>query len=582
MINITLANFISSGNTSDDGAIKNLGDDLFMSGVTIKGSSPQKGGSNPVKPALIWNRGNNFIIKDSFIDNPGTFAGPARTIYNTGDYLTVDNLTLINPNRYGVDNFGNYFTLKNSYFINTIPNATSSMVCCPVQTQNGNHILIINSSFSNFPCCPVALEGTNITVSDSIFLNNTESISNGASNLTIKNSYFEYNRGAAITNDGGNNILIINNTFKNCEDSVINNAPSANNSHPGINITVKDSSFENSMRAIKNAGENFTVINSNFTNNNGDFGAAIYNTGKNLIVDNSIFKNNKADNGGAICQDNGTITIKNSKFINNIASNGGAILSEHGNLSIFDSQFEKNTAIDIGGTISLYGDSLTVTNSNFTNNKVFKDTEIHVFGGSLLENKNSYDSHLKIIKIAQIGEKIIVQVKVTGNANGSILPNQNIILTIGGKTLNAKTNSKGVAEFKYTPLKSGNLKANIQLKNGSVGSLIFKGSTASSSVKFVKPAPNFKQVNKIEITKKGKNYIVKVQWKNIGTKKGIKKITIDLKKYKSLKKYKFAKGNYNHGKKISLKNEKLIISFDLPIYKSKKDLGIATITLKKI
>lgn len=91
-------------------------------------------------------------------------------------------------------------------------------------------------------------------------------------------------------------------------------------------MTVKGCVFESSERAIKNAGNDFSVLNSNFTKNSGDYGAGTYNNAKNFLIDGCIFTNNNADNGGAIYQDeNGTTNIKNSKSVNNKASYVSAI-----------------------------------------------------------------------------------------------------------------------------------------------------------------------------------------------------------------------------------------------------------------
>lgn len=571
LINLTLINFLSSGNTSADAIIKNQGDNLRISNVLIKNSKPQVPiGNNSLRPAVVWNSGDNFLLENTRFENPGGYAGPGRTVYNEGDYFTTDNVTIINPNRYGLDNFGDYFTVKNSYLENTFPEAKSSWVCCPIQSD-GNHVLITNTIVKNFPCCPISFGGNNITVSNITGINNSETVNFDASNVTIKDSYFETNRNSAITITGGENILIENNVFKNCLDSVINNAPSAAADSPGNNVTVINCVFESSNRAIKNAGSDFKVINSTFINNSGDYGAGIYNTGKNFLVEGSTFINNTADNGGAICQDAGSMNIRNSTFIKNTAIDGSAVIMENGVIDISNSQFIENNAKELGGTISVYGGKISTSKSAFIANKLPKG--VNVFISVYNENQNTYSTNLKITKLTQTREKITVQTKLTETNTGNILKNQVVTLKIGTKTINAKTNSSGIAQFTYTITKNGKLNVLATSKDVKIGTTKYNKSSASSSI-VVKPFTIVKQVTN-KITKKGKYYTKTIQFKNTGTKTGTKTITVDLKKYK------IVKTTFKNAKRVSLKNGKLTIKFTLPQYKSKKNLGTATITLLK-
>lgn len=369
LINLTIKGFTSSGLTSNDAAIKNQGNNFYVSGLIIKESYPQKGAVNADKPALIWNSGNNFIMEDSLIISPGIFEGPARTIYNAGLYCTIDNITMYNPNRYGVDNVGNYFTLKNSFFTETNPLAISSMVCCPIQSD-ANHTLFTNITVSNFPCCPIAFDGNNITVSYIKAYNNSEAISMAATNVKILHSLFDGGRDSAISINGGENITIENCTIKNSKDSGINNAPSASGDSPANKVLVKNCVFESSSRAIKNAGNDFTVLNSNFTKNSGDYGAAIYNKAKNFLIDGCIFAENNADNGGAIYQDeNGTMNIKNSRFINNKADYGTAIFLQQSEMNTTNCEFIANTVYKGIGAVyrenlNTYGTNLNIISAN--------------------------------------------------------------------------------------------------------------------------------------------------------------------------------------------------------------------------
>ncbi|WP_157082431.1 right-handed parallel beta-helix repeat-containing protein [Methanobrevibacter cuticularis] len=539
LINVTIKGFTSSGATSSDAAIKNQGDNFYISGLTVKESYPQKGAANPDKPALIWNSGNNFLMEDSLIISPGIFEGPARTIYNEGLHGTIDNLTMYNPNRYGIDNIGNYFTLKNSFFTETNPFATSSMVCCPIQSD-ANHTLFANITVSNFPCCPIAFDGNNITVSYIKAYNNSEAISMAASNVNILHSLFDGGRDSAISINGGENITIDNCTIKNSKDSGINNAPSASSDRPATNVTVKNCVFESSSRAIKNAGDDFKVLNSNFTKNTGDYGAGIYNKAKNFLVDGCIFTANIADNGGAIYQDeNGTMSIKNSKFINNKADYGSAI---------FLQKSEMNTS-----------------KSEFINNIIYKGSD-----STYNEDSNAYSTNLNIISTNQAanGGKITIKVKSTG-INGVIVKSQIITLKIGSKTISGKTDSNGIATFIYTPTAIGKLSFSSTSNDIKIGSTQYKKSAISSSIANVQLAILKKVSDKTN--KKGKIYTRIIQWKNSGNIAGSKVVTIDLKKYK------LSKASYEYAKKVSLKKGKLTIKFNL----AKRTTGKVVLILKK-
>ncbi|MDR3063064.1 MAG: right-handed parallel beta-helix repeat-containing protein, partial [Methanobrevibacter sp.] len=507
----------------------------------IKESYPQKGAANNIKPALIWNSGDKLIIENTLIISPGIFEGPSRTIYNEGQFGTVDNITIYNPNRYGIDNIGDYFTIKNSYLTETNPLASSSMVCCPIQSD-ANHILITNVTVSNFPCCPIAFDGNNITVSYIKSYNNSETISMDASNVRILNSYFEGGRDSGISINGGYNILIENSTFKNCKDSGINNAPSAVADNPAYNVTVKDCVFQSSTRAIKNAGDNFTLINSNFTKNTGDYGAGVYNRAKNFLIDNCIFKDNYADNGGAIYQDeNGTMNIKNSKFLNNIAEIGSGIFLEHSKMNI--------------------------SNSEFISNNIYKGSN-----GIYNEDSNNYSTNLTIVSTSQAanGGKITIKAKSTG-INGAIVKGQSLTLKIGKTSVNSKTDSNGIVTFIYTPKTTGKLNFQVLSSDIKVVSTQYKKASTSSYISDIKIAILKQISDETKTIKKGKTYTKTIQWKNTGNIAGSKLITIDLKKYKLFKVY------YKFAKKVSLKKGKLTVKFNL----NKGSTGKVILTLKK-
>jgi hypothetical protein len=89
--------------------------------------------------------------------------------------------------------------------------------------------------------------------------------------------------------------------------------------------------------------------------------AGVTATFRNLTIRNGL----SDASGGGILND-GTLTVNNSNFSNNVGVYGGGILNL-GTLSVFDSTFSSNSAALGGGGI-WNEDTMTVTNSNFSNN----------------------------------------------------------------------------------------------------------------------------------------------------------------------------------------------------------------------
>ena len=124
-------------------------------------------------------------------------------------------------------------------------------------------------------------------------------------------------------------------------------------------------------------GIKITIINITLTHGNsstisGGNGGTIYSDG-NLTIKNCTFTNNIGNNAaGAIFNSNtGTLTVTGSTFTGNTAANYGGAIYNHGNSTITSTHFIDNTANGIsgrGGAIFNIGGTLTLINSNFTNN----------------------------------------------------------------------------------------------------------------------------------------------------------------------------------------------------------------------
>lgn len=156
-------------------------------------------------------------------------------------------------------------------------------------------------------------------------------------------------------------------------------------------ITLDGQNETRVLYTSSNVNIDFTVRNISIINGNAAFdangeraanqGGGIYSGYRNkLTVENAHFQNNKAKGdrhpyhgGGAIAIDTTSIVkISDSTFINNRSPNGGAINNLLSKLTITRSEFRNNkaTRADPGGGGAIYNDGgrLTITNTHIINN----------------------------------------------------------------------------------------------------------------------------------------------------------------------------------------------------------------------
>ena len=296
--------------------------------------------------AVDWAAGATYgyIMDSTFINNTAKRSGGA--IHWSGHYGTVSNSTFINNNATGEvisviggilggGDGGAIVWVGSHGIINDSCNFTSNYA-----KNRGGAIYIHGNSTEN---------STNVTIHDSIFIDN----------------YAGINGGAVDWHDGSHDGAIYNSIFEN-------------------NIAGSNGG------AVFWSGHHGDIWNSNFTNNMakgllmdehgniGDGGAVIW-SGMNGTVENCRFIDNTANQrGGAVYLQNSThgtcdnTTFSNSIFINNAAGlNGGAIDwhegASHGLVSYCN--FENNTANRSAGAIFWSGHNGTVEYSNFTSNK---------------------------------------------------------------------------------------------------------------------------------------------------------------------------------------------------------------------
>ena len=180
---------------------------------------------------------------------------------------------------------------------------------------------------------------TNVTISNSEFVNNTANhyggaiyVSTGCSVVTIENCTFENNSA----------------TFE--SSSTVYSAAQGGTIHYNVG--------QGGAIYFDGGCENVSLINSTFKNNVApNYGGAIYFNGTidNLLINRSTFENNSAKNydGGAIyIPDGKTATVDNSTFkYNNAGRNGGSVYwGSESDFATTSSTFEGNSAKD-GSTV---------------------------------------------------------------------------------------------------------------------------------------------------------------------------------------------------------------------------------------
>ncbi|MDO5851616.1 MAG: hypothetical protein Q4Q23_03935 [Methanobacteriaceae archaeon] len=363
----------------------------------------------------IGNQGTILINNTQFTGNTA-FRGGA--IYNANGIIAIyNNLTCINNNAYGTvtgNGYGGaimiasgYTNVTNSYFRNN-----SGIRGGGISINSGLPVLISNTKFEKNQA--IAYGGGvsdfgDLTVINSIFINNTAKLGGGLFNtgtkddLSVCNSQFigntatkaadKYGYGGAIAGYGRESIYNIDNvTFINNTSSVSGGTIASVSEK--LTWKINNSYFSNNMAQNQGGSiyiggneSNLYLFCSDFIKNNAKEGGAIYlitNITKVLFTANHLnFINNTAQyNGGAISNQNGTLSLKIASFINNkvsLTGIGGAIYSNiTSNLSLEQIDFRNNTANN-GGAI--YNEALVglVKNSNLVNNTPNSIYSTHYF-----------------------------------------------------------------------------------------------------------------------------------------------------------------------------------------------------------
>ena len=249
---------------------------------------------------------------------------------------------------------------------------------------------------------------TNLTISGggktNLFWLNKENENLSVKNITLADSYNEEAVGGAIWAAGYSTIDVENVKF-------LNNVSDGAALHAmgNSNITVKNSTFDgNDGAKISDKGYStgaislfaygsLTIEDSVFTNNRGAGGGALHVTSSDLIIDNSVFIGNDSTpgaykdlaavpgGGGAIFLDGASVP-NDPRFYGSLPGHTNQGEAEGGEFIVRNSRFENNRGAGEGGAIMAYGynqDRVIIKDSEIINNEVITNMQGVAKGGGL-------------------------------------------------------------------------------------------------------------------------------------------------------------------------------------------------------
>lgn len=241
----------------------------------------------------------------------------------------------------------------------------------------------------------------------------------------------------------GNNGTLINCNFTN------NNASSAGgavlwNGNNGIieNCGFKNNSVTYGPAASLTDGESFDPSQIHIMVVNSE-GGALYLTGDDILVDQCFFENNMALlNGGAISVNwANNVTVSNSKFRNNSAKyNGGAIDFNGDNFYLINSSFSDNSPNDLFNNCQ----NTTIISSNFKNSSLIDTWYNITMSDVTYGDVGSFEELALIINSTPEGAILTLDkdYKYVNGTNKGILISKSIVIDGNGHTLNGNKLSR--------------------------------------------------------------------------------------------------------------------------------------------
>ena len=288
--NIINCTFYDCSATDYGGAIGSSHDYLLIEGCEFVNNTAKSGGAIMVGGITHGLDGDNsqghynWLKNCTFINNTATEEGGA--VHITGHDNEALNCTFYYNDAHeggAVHITGDNSSAIDSYFHDNFAHGGNGSAIY----VHGLNASVQNSTFVNHDSSrgTVYIHGSNSTVKDSFFENNTASRGGAGVYILGDNSYLDNNafvgnnatiHGGAI-HTHGNNVTISNSQF------VGNNAiPNVTNKTQGLG------------GAVYIQGNNNLIYNSNFTGNTARNGSAIYNNGENLTLIEDNFHNNQA------------------------------------------------------------------------------------------------------------------------------------------------------------------------------------------------------------------------------------------------------------------------------------------------
>lgn len=329
-------------------------DSDFINGITINRSLIINGNNHTIdadNSARIFNVISNVSLSINDLNFYNGNSKEGSSILSKGE-VTLNNTSFINST--SNSSGGAIYTyediiVNNSYFnLNKVLSSNAANLYGG-SIYSRKNVFVYNSTFENSEAkSGGAIYGLKeVTVYDSTFRNNTgySEYSDGggaiyAPNVTVRNSFFEFNEGIYGGAISARNIDAKNSVFTNNTGGKIGGAlKSSNTAINNCSFIDNNAKFGGAVHSSNNTNIN----NSKFINNSVNYGGGALNIeGPNSLVNNSIFTDNYAFSyAGAILSNN--ITVMNSNFTNNSAeAYGGAILAA--NISSYNNNFVKNNA----------------------------------------------------------------------------------------------------------------------------------------------------------------------------------------------------------------------------------------------
>ncbi|AWX32461.1 S-layer family protein [Methanosphaera sp. BMS] len=472
--NITINNTtLENNNASNIGAIGNLNGNLTITHSTINNNTATDE-AGAISSIVILPE-IEFVFEKNMKTAP---IGSTDTIEITSNVIISDTTIKYNKAKNG----------------GAIVNSNASNLNITNSTIEFNHADITGGAIIN--------ENGTININTTVFTNNTApnaSAINNTGNATIYNNTFKTNKadmkGKAIINEAtavikdnindetstyygtiytkGEDVSIIKNIF---DDGIVNTTItiSTNNTNPYVGDKVKISFLleENQTRTpvasqtlkITVDGKTYTrttnangiatveyTLNSTLTKVTAKFeGNGIYNVSNQTLNINAKKINTKL-----------TLKVSNSTPINNTSINITATLTDVNGKKLSG----HNVTLNINGkNVTAKTDANGIITQAYTPTKVEKQTITAAYAG----NNQYINSSAKItITVKKINTKLAVKVSnstpvnntaitITAtltDADNKAVPNQNVTLTVAGKTFTVKTNTNGVATQSYTPTK---------------------------------------------------------------------------------------------------------------------------------